>query len=98
AEVPLANDRRGIPGLLECLCERSLFQWQAVPRPRSHDAHLKPVPHRIASGHECRPRRAADRLNIERIEFRPGAGQLVNMRGVDLLTVHEPAILAAEVV
>ena len=98
AEVPLAADRRGVPRLLQRLRERPLVERQPVLGPRPDHAHLQPVPHRVAAGHERGPGRGADRLDVERVEPGPGRGELVEVRGLDLLAAHEPAVLPAHVV
>ena len=56
AEVPLAEDRRGVSHLTQCLRQRAFLQRQTILCPRPHHAHLQAVPHRITSREQRRAR------------------------------------------
>ena len=98
AEVPLADDRRLVAGLLEALRHEPFGGVQPVGRDGRNDGGLQAVAEGIAAGHQGRARRRAHRLDVELRELRAARGQRVDVRRLDVRAAVEADILPAEIV
>ena len=97
AEVPLADDRGPVAGLLQRLRQEPLLGVESVAAVRRDDERLQAVAERVAARHEGGARRRADRLGVELLEPRPLPGERVDARRPDVGAV-EADVLPAEVV
>ena len=98
AEMPFADDRGLVAGLLEALRHEPLGGVQAVGGDGGNDGGLQAVAERIAAGHQRRARRRAHRLHVELRELRAARGERVDVRRLDVRAAVEADILPAEVV
>ena len=98
AEMPLADDRRGVTGALETLRHEILRGIEAVTGGAGDDNRLQAVTERITARHQHRARRRTHRLHVELRELRPARRQRVNARRLDVRAAIEADILPAKIV
>jgi len=83
-DVPLADERRPVAGLVQRLGQRPLVGRQPVGEGGRNDEPLQAVAERIPPGHERRAGRRAHRRHVERLEPDPVGGQPVEVRRLDV--------------
>ena len=84
AEVPFADNRRLIAGVLQRLGQKPLVGRQAPGVARWNNGRLKPVSERIPTGHQGRAGGGAHGLGIKLLEPRAARGKRVDVRRLDV--------------
>ena len=98
AEVPFADDGRGVAGVLEALRQEKLVGVQPVAGGSGNDDGLESVAERIASGHQGGARGRAHRLRVELLELHALLRQLVEVGRLDVGAAVEADVFPAEIV
>ena len=98
AEMPFADDSRGVAGFLERLRQEPLAGVETVGGSAGDDHRLKAVAEGITASHERPARGRTHGLHVELRELSAARGQRVNVRRLDVSAAVESDVLPTQVV